>query len=196
MAPVEPNPATVERKFITIEPKELEKFVGTYPLPKIGQSIQVVAEKGKLWAAGPINPPLEMRPVGPAHFYLREFQADIEFSSKGEVGMNVKITQPGAVNEGERGVSAGPVESDLSQYAGSYWSEELETQYTIFIRNGKLFGMHAHHGEFTLSGTVRDQFSSSLWFAPEVKYFRDAAGKITGLTLGGGRVTAVKFTRK
>jgi hypothetical protein len=196
MTPVEAKQPTVERKFITLEPKELEKFTGNYPLPQIGQSIQVVAENGKLWAAGPINPPLELRPVGPAQFYLRELQAEIEFSPKGEAGMTVKITQPGAVNEGERGPSAGPVESDLNQYAGIFWSEELETQYTILLRGGKLFGMHAHHGEFGLSPTVRDQFSTAQWFAPEVKYFRDADGKIAGLTLGGGRVTAVKFIRK
>ena len=196
MTPVETKPATAERKFITIEPKELEKFIGNYPLPQIGQSIQVVAENGKLWAAGPIKPSLELRPVGPAQFYLRELQADIEFSPKGESGMTVKITQPGAVNEGERGISAGPAESDLRQYAGSYWSDELETQYTISLRNGKLFGLHAHHGEFGLSPTVKDQFSTDQWFAPEVKYFRDAAGQIAGLTLGGGRVTAVKFMRR
>ncbi len=196
MSPVEAKPATVDRKFITLEPKELEKFVGNYPLPQIGQSIQLVVENGKLWAAGPIKPPLELRPIGPAQFYLRELQAEIEFLPQGAAGMRVKITQPGAVNEGERGASAGPVESDLSQYVGSYWSEELETQYTLFVRDGKLRGVHAHHGEFALSPTIRDQFSSELWFAPEVKYFRDAAGKIAGLTLGGGRVTAVKFTRK
>lgn len=187
---------TVERKFITLAPQELEKFVGNYPLPQISQSLVVAAENGKLWAAGPIRPPLELRAVGPTNFYLPELQADIEFSPKGSTGMTVKIIQPGAVNEGERTESTGVVETDLGQYAGRYWSEELETQYTFFVRNGNLFGIHAHHGEFALHPTIKDQFSAEEWFAPEVKYFRDPSGKITGLTLGGGRVNAVKFTRK
>lgn len=197
LAPVDKKGETpVERKFITLEPKELEKFAGNYPLPQIGQAVVVVVENGKLWAAGPIKPPLELRATGPANFYLRELQADIEFSPKGNSGMTIKITQPGAVNEGERMESTGPVETDLSQYAGTYWSEELETQYTFFVRNGNLFGLHAHHGEFALHPTIKDQFSAEEWFAPEVKYLRDATGKITGVTLGGGRVTAVKFARR
>jgi CubicO group peptidase (beta-lactamase class C family) len=108
----------------------------------------------------------------------------------------IKITQPGgAVNEGERiPAAAGTV--DLQTYAGVYWSDELETQYTFFVRDGALYGRHAHHGEVVLAPTVKDAFSSGWWFTPHVKFTRDAAGNISGVTLGGGRVTAVAFTRK
>jgi hypothetical protein len=47
-----------------------------------------------------------------------------------------------------------------------------------------------------LAATTKDQFSTGWWFAPDVKFVRDAAGNISGVTLGGGRVTAVAFTRK
>jgi CubicO group peptidase (beta-lactamase class C family) len=197
MKPAEVKPESVERTFIAMEPKELEQYAGIYPLPKIGQTFQMVMENGKLWAAGQIQPPWELRPVGPARFYLRELQAEIEFSPKAGGGMVVKITQPGAVNEGERSaMTALPIEADLHPYAGVYWSDELETQYTIFVRDGKLFGLHAHHGEFALTPTMRDQFSTGLWFASEVKFLRNAAGQITGATLGGGRVSGVQFTLK
>lgn len=196
MSSVETKAATVERKFITVDPKELEKFAGTYPLPKINQTLQAMVTDGKLWAAGAIQPPLELRPVGPASFYLKELRADIEFSPKADGGMTVKIIQPGAVNEGERVVVVDPTEADLRAYAGVYWSDELETQYTILFREGKLFGVHAHHGEFALVPTVADKFSTKLWMAPEVKFVRNAAGQIEALTLGGGRVKGVRFTRK
>jgi hypothetical protein len=55
---------------------------------------------------------------------------------------------------------------------------------------------HAHHGEIALTPTTKDQFAGGWWFAPQVKFVRDSAGAINGVTLGGGRVTAVAFTRK
>lgn len=191
------TPAVPEPIYLTIEPKNLDKFAGVYPLPKIDQIFTAVVEHGKLWAAGEVRPPLELYPVGPAHFYSKELHADIEFSPKANGGMSVEITQPEAINESERIPStAAAVAPDFLPYTGVYWSEELETQYTFFLRDGILFGRHAHHGEFALDPTIRDQFSSGQWYSPHIKFFRDSAGKITGVMLGGGRVTGVTFTRK
>lgn len=49
------------------------------------------------------------------------------------------------------------------------WSEELETQYTVLFRCGKLFALHSHHGEFALTPTHEDEFSTRQWFTKEVK---------------------------
>jgi CubicO group peptidase (beta-lactamase class C family) len=87
-------------------------------------------------------------------------------------------------------------EKDLAQYSGVYWSEELETQYTIGVKDGKLVADHAHHGEIALTPVAKGQFRGAVWFMQEVKFVRDASGRITGLTVGGGRVSAVQFVRK
>jgi CubicO group peptidase (beta-lactamase class C family) len=79
---------------------------------------------------------------------------------------------------------------DLTKYAGTYWSDELETQYTFFVREGKLYADHAHHGEIALSPVAADQFRSSMWFMPEVKFVPG------GAVLGGGRVTGIRFVRR
>lgn len=197
MTEPEQKPELREPTYLTIEPKNLEQFAGVYPLPKINQIFTAVVKDGKLWVAGEVRPPLELHPVGPAHFYSKELHANIEFSPKANGGMSVKITQPGAVNESERiPATAAAVAPDFLPYTGVYWSEELETQYTFFLRDGILFGRHAHHGEFALVPTIRDQFSSDQWFSPHINFIRDSAGKIAGVTLGGGRVTGVNFTRK
>jgi CubicO group peptidase (beta-lactamase class C family) len=197
MAPKEAKSGNPEPKYITADPKELEKYAGTYPIPSIGQTVTAVVKDGKLWAAGEIDPPLELRPVGPGHFYIKELKADIVLTPRPDGGMAAKITQPGAVNEAERIPAAeAKVESDLRQYTGVYWSEELETQYTIYLRGGVLVGMHARHGEFSLTPTFRDRFKSSLWFASEFRFVRNAAGEVSGARLGGGRVTGILFERR
>jgi CubicO group peptidase (beta-lactamase class C family) len=194
MIPPEAKPETA---YVTIEPKELEKFAGSYPLPQIDQLLRTVEEQGKLWVLGNAQERFELHPLGPGHFYLQELNADITFSPKAESGMSVRITQPSVVSEGDRlAPSAAAVAADFLPYAGTYWSEELETQYTFFVRNGALFGLQNHHAEFALVPTIKDQFSSGEWYAPRIKFVRDSAGAIAGVTMGGGRVIAVKFTRK
>jgi CubicO group peptidase (beta-lactamase class C family) len=197
MAPKEAKSEAVDRKFIAVEPKELEKYVGIYPIPKIGQVFTLEVKDGKLLAVSDRHPPLELRPVGPAQFYVGEIQADVEFTPNAEGGMAAKITQPGGVNKSER-ISAdqAKIEADLRPYTGVYWSEELETQYAIYIRDGVLVGMHAHHGEFDLKPILKDQFSTSLWFGPNFSFVRDAAGQVAGVNIGGGRVSGIHFDRK
>jgi hypothetical protein len=176
-----------------MDPQELEKFAGVYPLPKIGQTLTAVVKDGKLIAAGGAQ--LELHPVGPGHFYCKQIQGDFEFTPQEHGGMHVKITQPGAVNEADR-TPAATIPTDFLPYTGVYWSDELETQYAFFVRDGALYARHAHHGETALTPTEKDQFATGWWFAPEVKFVKDASGTINRVTLGGGRVTAVAFTRK
>jgi CubicO group peptidase (beta-lactamase class C family) len=193
MAHEESKQGGADARYVTVDAKELEKFAGVYPLPKVEQTLTLVVKDGKLFAAGPVQ--LELHPIAPGHFYLKELQADIEFSPREHGGMHLKVTQPGAVNEGDR-VAATAGSADLLPYTGIYWSDELETQYTFFVHDGTLHARHAHHGEIALTPTAKDQFSSEWWFAPQVKFVRDATGNVDGVTLGGGRVTAIAFSRK
>ena len=193
MDPQEAKKGAEQRKYVTMEAAEMEKFAGVYPLPKIDQTLNVVLKDGKLWAAAGLQ--LELHPVGPGHFYCKEIQADLEFSPQEHGGMHVKITQPGAINEAER-IPAAANSGDFLPYTGVYWSDEMETQYTFFVRDGSLYARHAHHGEVALAPTAKDQFSTGWWFAPLVKFVRDTGGNVSGVTLGGGRVIAVAFTRK
>ena len=80
--------------------------------------------------------------------------------------------------------------------AGVYWSDELEAEYTILVRDGSLFAVNSHHGEFALTPGGKDRFGSPKFFFREVSFVRDDKAKVTALTVGGGRVTAIRFERK
>jgi CubicO group peptidase (beta-lactamase class C family) len=192
--PARPKPAEITRKFVTLEPAALEPYAGTYPLPKIGQTLEATMADGKLWTVPPNRPRMELQPLGPTHFYVAPISADVEFTPQPAGGMSVKITQPGGVTLGERMPPLTPQE--LAEYAGVYWSEELETQYAILAREGRLFALHSHHGEIPITPFAKDQFMASRFFFQEVKFIRDDAGKVTAFTVGGGRVAAIRFNKK
>ena len=196
MSPMPTLPAPVERTFITLKPETLEKYAGVYPLPTVGQTLEAVIKDGKLCAGGPIQPPLELKPTGENTFYVGQLFADIEFTPMPNDGMKVRITQPGAVTEGVRTTAEATRRIDLQEYCGSYWSEELETQYTFFVKDERLTALHAHHGEFPLMPGMKDNFTSGQWFAPVVNFIRDKKDGISGVKMGGNRLTPILFNRK
>ncbi len=195
MKAAEAKQEKAERKFVAADPKQLEQYVGTYPLPFVPQVFRVFMENGKLWGPDRKGTHFELRPVAPGKFYMGEIKGDIEFVQKPGDGMKIRILQPGSIVEGWR-VAADPAETDLLPYTGAYWSDELETQYTFFVRDGTLFGLHVRHGEFALVPVFRDYFTSGEWFTPTLRFLRDDTGHVTGVRMGGGRVVGVLFTRK
>jgi hypothetical protein len=118
------------------------------------------------------------------------------------LGSQMSTENPGrpaallALVNGPRAAFAPFDAKDLPAYAGIYWSEELETQYDILLKDGKLMADHAHHGEIALTPFGKDEFRGGAWFMPEVRFQRDSSGKVTAMLIGGGRVTGVRFTRR
>jgi len=87
-------------------------------------------------------------------------------------------------------------EKDLPQYSGVYWSEELESQYTLRLKNGKLVADHAKHGETQFTPVMKDEFGTNSWFMSSVTFTRDESGRITGFKAGGGRLRGIAFARR
>jgi hypothetical protein len=140
---------------------------------------------------------MELRPLSPTRFFLEQIRGELEFIPKPANGMGLKlVANGGGTLEGERRPETPPAPIDLTDYTGRYWSEELETQYTILLKNGKLTAVHPHHGEIALQSVVKDEFRSSAWFMPSVKFTRDSTGAVTAVILGGNRLTGVKFDRR
>jgi hypothetical protein len=196
MTPMPKLPESDKRTYITLKPETLQKYVGVYPLPTIGQTLETVMEEGKLCAGGQIQPPIELKPTGENRFYVEPLLADIEFTPMPDDGMKVKITQPGAVNEGIRTTDDTSNSIDFKEYCGTYWNEELETQYTFFLKEDNLMALHAHHGEFSLMPGMKDSFTSGQWFTPIVIFIRDEEDRVSGVRMGGGRLTPILFNRK
>ncbi|WP_138475283.1 serine hydrolase domain-containing protein [Dyadobacter bucti] len=88
-----------------------------------------------------------------------------------------------------------PKASQLSQYAGTYYSEELGTEYKVKLKGDTLAMHHMRNGNIMLTpdATGQDQFASSIG---NILFMKDAQQKISGLTVSGGRVKNLKFRKK
>ncbi len=195
MKAVPPKAEPAPRTFITLPPAETRRFTGAYFLNE--DRVDVTQKEGKLFAARGGSNPMELRPLSPTRFFVEQGMREVEFIPRPANGMGMKLSGNGGPTlEGERRSEASPAPIELNDYTGRYWSDEVETQYTIVLNNGKLTAVHPHHGEIALQSVSKDEFRSSAWFMPTVSFVRDDTGAVTAVILGGGRLTGVRFYRR
>ena len=82
---------------------------------------------------------------------------------------------------------------DLDQYAGTFYSEEIDTEYEIFVRRGMIVGRHFRLGEFPFTFVKEDVLQSPGGLARVV---RNESGEITGIKASTGRVRNLWFEKK
>ncbi|MDE2700960.1 MAG: serine hydrolase [Gemmatimonadota bacterium] len=82
----------------------------------------------------------------------------------------------------------------LSEFEGDYYTEELDTTYTIGVRGDRLVAQHRRHDDISLTCND-DHFVGDAWFFPEVYFTRNDAGRVTGFRLTGNRVKNLRFKK-
>ena len=83
----------------------------------------------------------------------------------------------------------------LQEFEGNYYTEELDTTYTIRVRGDGLVAQHIRHDDILLT-YADDHFLGDAWFFPEVRFTRDETGRVTGFKLTGNRVRNLYFEKK
>jgi len=182
------------RQYITLASSVLDQLIGHYRLDA-GVDADIRQKDGKLIADVPGQGSQELRPLATNRFYIEAVNGELEFVLTNSP-LRLKFTHDGNTVTGERTALAAWEPTGLEQFQGVYWSDELETQYTIVLRNGKLMAQHVRHGNIALLPVGPERVTSSEWFMPELIFMRDTSNRVTGFTAGGGRVAGIRFTRK
>ena len=84
---------------------------------------------------------------------------------------------------------------DFGQYAGSYFSDELETQYVIVLRNDSLVMKHIRNAEIILTPDSLDHFTGEYPMV-SLHFIRDAENRIAGFRVSSARVRNLLFNKK
>ena len=89
-------------------------------------------------------------------------------------------------------VLASPGSAELNELAGTYASAELATTWLLAVENGKLYLRHRGLPKDALAPTVKDAMNLE---GMNLRFHRNAAGKVTGFTLDYGRVRGIEFQK-
>lgn len=134
------------------------------------------------------QPQAEMFPSSDSTFFLKVVEASVIFH-KSRDGKVDRITLK--QNGDHPGTRVKPAETEAippAQFVGQYYSPELETIYTVALKDSTLKLRHVHHGESDLKIAGKDKLTSSWWFVGNIGIVRDGTGAITGMRMSNGRV--------
>ena len=112
------------------------------------------------------------------------------------------VLAPVEVSAPEKAIeSAEEVESEtltpeqLTEFEGAYYTEELDTTYSIRVHGNQLVAQHIRHDDILLTYTD-GHFHGDSWFFPKIHFTRDDAGHVAGFRLTGDRVRNLYFEKK
>jgi hypothetical protein len=87
-----------------------------------------------------------------------------------------------------------PTEADLKEYAGTYYSEELDVKYRFMVRDGKLYIRFRNFPKDPFNPLIRDVFSLSEGYI-RLNFQRNEQGRISGFLINTGRVVDLIFKK-
>ena len=86
-----------------------------------------------------------------------------------------------------------PTEDMLREYAGSYYSGELDTRYDLVIKSGALSVRDRRGEDIPAVAQKKDLFLAGGLM--KIQFQRDGNGGITGFAVSTGRVLNLKFAK-
>ena len=87
-----------------------------------------------------------------------------------------------------------PTSAQLNEYAGNYYSEELDVTYTLSVQGGKLALRRRRGKDIPLDPTFTDAFMRDDLGL--LRFTRNGQNRVTGLLLTAGRVRRLRFERR
>lgn len=92
-----------------------------------------------------------------------------------------------------RGV--GFVNTNLTDFEGRYYSEELDTAYTVNVTDGKLHLQHIRHGQIPLTDAGKDKFNAQIEFGSQLEFVRNPSGAVTTLRISNFGAKNMRFEK-
>ena len=86
-----------------------------------------------------------------------------------------------------------PTSAELREFAGAYYSDELDATYRIELDDGKLWLKRRKDRQRSLDPAYRDAFSGP---PGSLRFVRDAEKRVTGFLLNSGRILNFHFARR
>jgi hypothetical protein len=90
--------------------------------------------------------------------------------------------------------TAKPTPAQLTEYAGDYYSEELDTRYTVILKDDKLVIRRKKFEDAALNSTFTDAFSNPDFGG--LRFIRDSAKRVSGFEFNAGRVRNLQFSKE
>lgn len=183
-----------EIKPILINDEVLKKHEGMYWSDKNNYSRKIYLENNTLWYLRSNNKKSPLIPISTTEFQMGGINEKLLIKFDANTNTMKLISADNSIDVFEKYVDKPLLNEDLKEYTGTFYSSELETYYTIILKDDKLIGYHSRFGEFDIQILKHDVLS---WSGMAVsKYKRNKKGTINGLTITMSRIRDLWFEKK
>lgn len=184
-------------KKFEVDLETLESYTGKYKASSIGLVVEYKIEDDKLMAYLTSPSAIPLLPISEATFSYEGIEATVVFNMD-EDGKSIGAvhTQGGTDYELEKLSPFNPSLAELKVYEGKYFSEELETFYTIIVKDSAMYAIHKNLKDIKFSPIEDDTFSGDVYFMNEAAFKRDSKGQVNAFTVSNGRTKGVLFNKQ
>jgi len=185
-----------DSKEVMVPEELLQTYAGKYLLAGMGAVLEYEVVDGRLRMSTEGQPEIYLDPLSESEFTYEGVEASVEFlrNDQGEVSGAVH-TQGGQKFELERVPPYEPTVEELQAFTGKFFSKELETFYTLEMRDTTLTLLIRNTEDIELSALKEDNFKGDIYFIGEVAFQRDPGGQVTGFTVANGRTRGIWFEK-
>jgi CubicO group peptidase (beta-lactamase class C family) len=180
---------------VVIAEEKLKERAGVYRSQTNGELRRITLTDGKLRIDAFTQLNSELKPLSETRFNIvgQEGSA-VEFAAPGGKAQLTLTRSNRKPDTFERVEAFAPSAGQLNDFAGSYYSEELDTNYRIIVEQEKLFVIDRNGVKRPLTPTIRDAFAAPS--GAQFEFSREASGKISGFAVHAGRIRNVRFIRQ
>lgn len=176
-----------------------DDYAGRFALDAVPAFILTLTrEEDKFFLQATGQPQFEIFPTSDSTFKLTVVEASMTFhrDADGSV-MRMTLHQNGdqpATRVDDGGGVWKPESEDLEEFVGRFFSEEIETFYTIELVDGDLMMSQRRIAAFKLNSGERDTFSGGMF--SEINFERDRNGRILAFYASNARTRDVRFAKQ
>lgn len=172
----------------SVSAQELTRLAGLYLDPETDNLRRLYVKDGKLMFSGYRvgGRDNELQPLGGGRFLMLGIGTRVELAfTQGRPGARPRMTlaaewRKPVVHERVEPVSPGA--SQLAEFAGIYYSEELDTAYRIVLEGGKIILRVKNSADNPLAPRFKDAFTDAP-MSLIIRFTRDRSGRVNGFSL-------------
>ena len=173
----------------------LERYVGDYELQP-GVLVKISRNGTQLIADATGRQRVRLIPASETRFFVEGTDVYIDFQrGAGGRASSLTLVQTGQEIEASRIEPFDPGSVVLEDYAGSFYSGELATTYTLTVERDTLRATHIRHDPIPLTPTGPDAFASEVWYLAQLIFMRNRQDRIVGFRASSGRVRGLAFVK-
>ncbi|GAA0878702.1 hypothetical protein GCM10009119_16700 [Algoriphagus jejuensis] len=180
----------------TLSPEVRTKHLGDYEM-KNGDILSVSEKDDQLHIQATGEEIYPLVPISDTQFKLEELEITLEFLEEtNALSQTLKVSySENDSDEGKRIEAFDPGSVDLSEFVGTYYSDELSTAYQFVIIDSNLVATHSRHHEIYFTPIKKNVFSGDTWFFGRAEFTRNSAGEVEGLKASAGRTRNMTFRK-